>query len=64
MDEMKPGAGETDDGPVRVGAVLRRGRRKPMLYVGAQPWAFEKNMTAHMGGYAVPAGPGHFRMVT
>jgi len=47
VDEMKPGAGETDDGPVRIGLVLRRGRRKPMLHVGAQPRAFEKDMSAH-----------------
>ena len=46
---MKPGAGETDDGRIEIGTglVLRRGLRKPMLHVRAQPWAFEKNMSAH-----------------
>jgi len=54
VDEMKPGAGEADDGHIGIGTggigtgvVLRRGRRKPMLYVGAQPWAFEKDVSAH-----------------
>jgi hypothetical protein len=56
---MKPGAGETDDGHIGIGTggtgaglVLRRGRRKPMLYVGAQPWTFEKDMSAHAREYA------------
>jgi hypothetical protein len=44
---MKPGAGQADDGNIRIGPVLRGGRRKPMLYVGAQPWTFEKDMSAH-----------------
>ena len=52
VDEMKPGAGEADDGPVRIGPVLRRGLRKPMLHVHAQPWTFEKDMPAHPGEYA------------
>jgi hypothetical protein len=54
VDEMKPGAGETDDGHIGIGTggigtglVLRRGRRKPMLYVGAQPRTFEKDVSAH-----------------
>jgi hypothetical protein len=49
VDEMKPGAGETGDGRVGIGIrlALRRGLRKPMLYVRAQPWAFEKDMPAH-----------------
>jgi hypothetical protein len=55
VDEMEPGAGETDDGHIRIGLVLRRGLRKPMLHVGAQPWAFEKNMSAHSREYAEPS---------
>jgi hypothetical protein len=35
-----------------IGLVLRRGIRKPMLYVRAQPWAFEKDMPAHRRKYA------------
>jgi hypothetical protein len=62
VDEMKPGAGETDHGHMRIGLVLRRGRRKPMLHVGAQPRAFEKDMSAHTPEYAEPPRPGHFRM--
>ena len=49
VDEMKPGAGEADDGHIRIGLVLRRSLRKPMLHVRAQPWAFEKDMPAHSG---------------
>ena len=54
VDEMQPGAGETDDGRIGIGIrlVLRRGLRKPMLYVRAQPWAFEKDMPAHKRQYA------------
>ncbi len=59
VDEMKPGAGEADDGHIGIGTagigtglVLWRGRRKPMLYVGAQPWTFEKDMSAHRAEYA------------
>ena len=52
VDEMKPGAGEADDGHIRIGLVLRRSLRKPMLHVRAQPWAFEKNMPAHKRKYA------------
>lgn len=52
VDEMKPGAGEADDGHIGIGFVLRRGLRKPMLYVRAQPWAFEKDMPAHKQKYA------------
>ena len=52
VDEMKPGAGEADDGPVRIGLVIRRGLRKPMLHVHAQPWTFEKDMSAHRREYA------------
>jgi hypothetical protein len=57
VDEMKPGAGETDDGRIGIGIglVLRRDFRKPMLYVRAQPWAFEKDMSAHRREYAEPA---------
>ena len=55
VDEMKPGAGEADDGHMGIGLVLRRGIRKPMLYVRAQPWAFEKDMPAHRRKYAEPA---------
>src|SRR5207302_8569787 len=49
---MKPGAGEADDGHIGIGTglVLRRGRRKPMLYVRAQPWTSEKDMSAHHTG--------------
>ena len=49
MDEMKPGAGEANDGRIGIGIglVLRRGLGKPMLHVRAQPWAFEKDMSAH-----------------
>ena len=52
VNEMKPGAGETDDGHIGIGTglVLRRGRRKPMLYVRAQPWTSEKDMSAHHTG--------------
>ena len=52
VDEMKPGTGEADDGPVRIGFVLRRDLRKPMLHVHAQPWTFEKDMSAHRPEYA------------
>ena len=55
MDEMKPGAGETDDGHIGIGTVLRRGLRKPMLHVRAQPGALEKDMSAHRRKYAEPA---------
>ena len=54
VDEMKPGAGETDDRHIRIGLILRRGRREPMLHVAAQPRAFEKDMSAHP---AFMAGP-------
>jgi hypothetical protein len=47
VDEMKPGAGQTEDGNIRIGPVLRGGRRKPMLNVRAQPWTFEQDMSAH-----------------
>ena len=52
VNEMKPGAGETDDGHIGIGTglVLRRGRRKPMLYVRAQPWTSEKDRSAHHSG--------------
>ena len=63
MDEMKPGAGEADDGHIRIGLVLRWGLRKPMLHVRAQPWAFEKDMPAHRGFMAGPQAPRHFRMI-
>jgi hypothetical protein len=46
VDEMKPGTGEADDGRIGIGLV-RRGLRKPMLHVGAQLRAFEKDMSAH-----------------
>ena len=69
VDEMKPGAGEADDGHIGMGTggigtglVLRRGRRKPMLYVGAQPWTFEKDMSAHGRGICRTCAPGHLRM--
>jgi hypothetical protein len=58
VDEMKPRAGETDDGQIGIGTggigtgLVRRGRRKPMLHVGAQPWTFEKDMSAHTPEYA------------
>jgi hypothetical protein len=59
VDEMKPGAGEADDGHIGMGTggigtglVLRRDRWKPMLHVGAQPWTFEENMSAHPRKYA------------
>ena len=49
VDEMKPGAGKANDGHIGIGIglVLRRGLGKPMLHVRAQPWAFEKDMSAH-----------------
>jgi hypothetical protein len=64
VDEMKPGAGEADDGHMGIGTglVLWRGRREPMLHVGAQRRAFEKDMSAHTPEYAEPPRPGHFRM--
>jgi hypothetical protein len=58
VDEMKPRAGETDDGQIGIGTggigtgLVRRGRRKLMLYVSAQPWTFEKDMSAHTPEYA------------
>lgn len=54
VDEMKPGTGEADDGHMGIGTglILRRGCRKPMLHVGAQPRAFEKDMSAHTREYA------------
>ena len=54
VDEMKPGTGEADDGHMGIGTglILRRGCRKPMLHVGAQPRAFEKDMPAHTREYA------------
>jgi hypothetical protein len=54
VDEMQPGAGETDDGRIGIGTrfVLRRGVRKPMLHIRAQSWAFEKDMSAHRTEYA------------
>ena len=48
VDEMKPGAGEADDGRVGIGTgLVRRGLRKPMLHIRAQPRAFEKDVSAH-----------------
>jgi hypothetical protein len=48
VDEMKPGAGEADDGRIGIGTgFIRRGLRKPMLHVGAQLRAFEKDVSAH-----------------
>jgi hypothetical protein len=61
VDEMKPGVGEADDGRIGIGTggigtgLVRRGRRKPMLYVGAQPRTFEKDMSAHTREYAEAA---------
>jgi hypothetical protein len=53
VDEMKPGAGEADDGRIGIGiGVVRRGLRKPMLHVRAQQRAFEKDMSAHGWEYA------------
>jgi hypothetical protein len=54
VDEMKPGAGETDDGHVGIGTalVLRRRRRQPVLDVRAQMRTFEKDMPAHKREYA------------
>ena len=50
VDEMKPGAGEADDGRVGIGTgLVRRGRRKPVLHIRAQLRAFEKDMSAHGG---------------
>ena len=55
MDEMKPGAGEADDGRIGIGiGLVRRGVRKPMLHIRAQPRAFEKDMSAHRRDYAKP----------
>ena len=63
VDEMKPGTGEADDGHMGIGTglILRRGCRKPMLHVGAQPRAFEKDMPAHTICRTCLAG--HLRMV-
>jgi hypothetical protein len=54
VDEMQPGAGEADDGRIGIGIGLafRRGFRKPMLHVRAQPGTFEEDMPAHTGEYA------------
>ena len=53
VDEMKPGAGEADDGRVGIGTgLVRRGLRKPMLHIRAQPRAFEKDVSAHSCEYA------------
>jgi len=53
VDEMKPGAGEADDGRVGIGTgLVRRGRRKPVLHIRAQLRAFEKDMSAHGHEYA------------
>jgi hypothetical protein len=53
VDEMKPGAGEADDGRIGIGiGFVRRGVRKPMLHIRAQPRAFEKDMAAHSREYA------------
>jgi hypothetical protein len=50
---MKPGAGEADDGRIGIGiGFVRRGVRKPMLHIRAQPRAFEKDMAAHSREYA------------
>jgi hypothetical protein len=50
VDEMKPGAGETDDGRIGIGiGLVWRGVREPMLHIRAQPGAFEKDMSAHRG---------------
>ena len=47
VDEVKPGAGKAYDRHIGIALVLRRGVRKPMLNVGAQLWAFKKDVTAH-----------------
>jgi len=48
VDEMEPGAGEADDGRIGIGTgFIRRSLRKPMLHVGAQPRAFEKDVSSH-----------------
>ena len=48
VDEMKPGAGEADDGRIGIGiGFVRRDVRKPMLHIRAQPRAFEKDVAAH-----------------
>ena len=53
VDEMKPGAGEADDGRVGIGTgLVRRGLRKPMLHIRAQLRAFEKDVAAHRREYA------------
>jgi hypothetical protein len=64
VDKMKPGAGETDDGCIGIGTgfVLRRGVRKPMLHVRAQPRAFEKDMSAQRGKICKTYATGHLRM--
>jgi hypothetical protein len=50
VDEMKPGAGETDDGRIGIGiGLVWRGVREPMLHIRAQPRAFEKDMSPHRG---------------
>ena len=58
VDEMKPGAGEADDRRIGIGlGFVRRGVRKPMLHVRAQPRAFKKDVAAHSREYAKPAQP-------
>jgi hypothetical protein len=59
VDQMKPGAGEADDGRIGIGIglVRRGGVRKPMLHVRAQPRAFEKDVAAHSREYAKPVRP-------
>jgi len=48
VDEMKPGAGEADDGRIGIGTGLAGwGLRKPMLHVRAQLRASEKDVSAH-----------------
>ena len=48
VDEMKPGAGEADDGRIDTGTgFIRRGLRKPMLHIRAELRAFEKDVSAH-----------------
>ena len=48
VDEMKPRTGQADDGCIGTGLV-RRGVRKPVLHIRAQPRAFEKDVSAHSG---------------
>jgi len=48
VDEVQPRAGEADQRGIGIRLVLARNVRQPMLHVGAQPRAFEKDMSTHL----------------